>query len=151
MGLLPEDEITERFENPSNLFNRLAALRGTSSIAIPGVPEALQSSNSKKALIVSMPETVTAAQIMPDIDIKLAAKGLQSRAANIIDKCLTKLEGSIDAVPVKNLPNTVKSMSDMIKAFEPEQRKDEVSPVQFHVYSPVVRQPSEFKVIEVNE
>lgn len=130
--LLDEKEAIERFESPLNLLNRL------------------KSNLSKKTAIVSIPPR--SSEIVENLEEKLKAAGLKTKAAVIMGECLDQLRNKVAEVDKPSqLAQVAETMNKIITAENKNKKDDDTNKPQFVVYSPTFINEDHFETIYVKE
>ena len=139
--ILTDDEITERLESPLNLLNRLkkitrSADKGSSIVSINKIDRQ------------SPP---TSAELIENIDDKIAEAAARQRAMNIMNKAMAHLEERIpDIQKPKELSSIATDMSKII-ANQSQNQANKGHSSQIIVYAPQVQRLESFDIIDVKE
>jgi len=134
--ILPDEVIEERMESPLNLLNRLREVttpRPAAETKIPCLPPKSE-------------------DIIPDLDEKLVIGGLKNKAVGIMNDAMNELSMRIhDVQKPSQLAQITEQMAKVIKHVTPDERRDDgIKAPQIIIYSPAVRQLSEYKVIDIS-
>jgi len=133
--ILNETEAKERFESPLNLLNRLRT-----SLSSP----------KDRSSIVSIPPT--AESIIENLDEKVKAAGLKTKAAGIMSDCLDEIKNRIAEIQKPTqLAAVAETMHKIVNAEDKNKKDDLQNQPQFVVYSPTFIKEDHFETIYVRE
>ena len=133
--LMDEQAVIARFESPLNLLNRLKSslTSRNSSVQIPSIPP-------------------TAESIVENLEDKIKAAGLKTKAANIMSSCLDELRTRIPEIQkAEKLASVAETMNKIVTAENKNKDDDRSREPQFVVYSPTFIKEDHFETIYVRE
>lgn len=131
--VLSEADIQERLESPINLMNRLRDIT--------------KNTNKNQNLIPSLPPTSD--QIVNDLEEKLKANSLKSKATSIMMSTLNELELRIvETDKPEKLARIAESMNKIIESAAPRDKANNIG--QVIIYAPAVVNESKYDTIDVS-
>lgn len=129
--LLTDEEIQERLESPLNLLNRLRTVSTPKNpVAVPCLP----------------PKTE---DLDLDVEGEVAVSTLRSKAARIMGKALTSLEGRVQ--DIEKPERLARIAAEMHKVVANTDDPNKTKAAQIIVYAPQVIQESHFQEITLKE
>src|SRR5215510_8223239 len=136
--LLPEKDVLERLESPSNLLNRLR-----SSLNPRG-------SAADKIHIPSLPPT--ADEVISNLEEKITTGGLKSKAAAIMSSAMDELKVRMPEIhKPERLATIAASMGKVISEIESKQSPVDDNHAKIIIYAPQIVNEETFNVIDISD
>lgn len=132
--ILNDTEITERMESPLNLLNRLKSLTKSKDINI----------------IPSLPPT--SADVIDDLEEKLAFGSIKSKASGIMIAAMDELKLRMPEVQKpEQLAKIAAEMSKVVNAEVKDNNRDGLNKPQFVLYAPQFNNENHYETIYARE